>query len=107
MKAKLDLNNENKVVLMVVQALVGAVSPNFRRVAITFDEAMLRLLFVLERESEEDREEIEDVMGEFDALLLSLNEFRFEFNVDITISAGSLPVMDALSSRIVFGRREY
>lgn len=106
MNQKLDLNDQNKITVMLVQALWGAISPNFRMVALALTEPSWQLLFVLENECTADREEIEDVAGEFDALLLSLNAGSIKFNVKIVVSAEALPILDPSSWRIVFRRRE-
>jgi hypothetical protein len=44
-----------------VQALLGTISPNFRLVALGNLGGRWQLRFVLEHESLEDREEIEDI----------------------------------------------
>lgn len=102
----LDLNEKNKITVMLVQALWGAISPNFRMVAISLTEPKWRLCFVLENECSSDREEIEDVAGEFDALLLNLNTGVHNFEVDVTVNAAPLPPVDPKLWRTVYRRRE-
>ena len=63
-----DLATWNSVLLSLVQALYGVISPNFRMVAVDHDPDGWRFIFVLEHEDETDREEIDDVLGEFHAL---------------------------------------
>jgi hypothetical protein len=106
MNQKLDLNDQNKVTVMLVQSLWGAISPNFRMVALALAEPIWQLLFVLENECAADREEIEDVAGEFDALLLGLNSGSVKFDVRIVVSVEPLPALDPSSWRVVFRRRE-
>lgn len=106
MNAKLDLNDQNKVTVMLVQALWGAISTNFRSVALALTEPVWQLLFVLERESAVDREEIEDIAGEFDALLSGMNMGVIKFDLRIVVDDGPLPVLDPSSWRLVFRRRE-
>lgn len=107
MNQHLDLNDKNKVTVMLVQALLGAISPNFRLVAIELTEPSWQLLFVLEKEDNHDREEIEDVVGEFDGLLLGLsNVGTHNFLVNILVSDKELPVLNPSSWRVAFRRRE-
>lgn len=106
MNPQLDLNDQNKVTVMLVQALWGAISPNFRMVALSLAEPVWQLFFVLENESTVDYEEIEDVAGEFDALVLGLNAGAIKFDVRIIVSAEPLPTLDPSVWRIVFRRRE-
>lgn len=59
------------LVLCLVQAMLGAVTPNFRTVHLSVHHgkpAMVRLDFVLAEESAEDREEIDYIVFEFEAM---------------------------------------
>ena len=56
------LEGRNFQVLMLVQALVGAISPNFRMVALCLDKEQWVIKFYLETDIEEDIEEIEEVI---------------------------------------------
>lgn len=106
MNKKLDLNDQNKITVMLVQALWGAVSPNFRMVALSLSEPTWQLLFVLEDECLADREEIEDVAAEFDALLLGLNVGEVQFDVQIKVSTEALELLNPASWRMVYRRKE-
>jgi len=61
---KTNLEEENRQVLNLIQSLFGAISANFRAVSITVENEII-LHFVLEKDNEEDREEIEDIEFEF------------------------------------------
>lgn len=106
MNKKLDLNDQNKITVMLVQALWGAVSPNFRMVALSLSEPTWQLLFVLEDECLADREEIEDVAAEFDALLLGLDVGEVRFDVQIKVSTEPLEPLNPASWRMVYRRKE-
>jgi hypothetical protein len=106
MNPNLDLDDRNRVTVMLVQALWGAISPNFRLVAIRLDESIWQLLFVLEEECSIDREEIDDITAEFDALLLGLNHEAVQFEVKTVIDTQPLPILDPSIWRVVFRRRE-
>lgn len=103
MNAELALNDRNKLAVMLIQALWGAISPNFRMVALYPCKPVYKLLFVLEKDETIDREEIEDVVAEFDALQ---GTGAVKFKVDILVSAESLPWPEP-PWLVVFRRREY
>ena len=64
----IGLEYENEQVLALLQAMWGAISENMLGVSLKCDEEDVHLYFVLERESEDDREEIADIVAELDAL---------------------------------------
>lgn len=106
MKKELDLNTKNAITVMLMQALWGAISPNFRMIALSFSEPKWQLLFVLEIDDAADREEIEDVVGEFDALLLGLNAGTITFETKVVIDSKPLAVLNLLHWITVYRRRE-
>lgn len=91
----------NHLVLALVHALLGLVSPNFRMVALKNDGEVWRLQFVLETDSEMDREAIDDVATEFESLL----SHGIRYEIEITITAGEISWPSA-PTRVVFRRRE-
>jgi hypothetical protein len=60
----MELDEQNRQVVFLVQAMLGMVTPNLRGASVVF-EPDLALHFVLEEDSELDRDEIEDAMFEF------------------------------------------
>lgn len=96
-----DVNGWHRASWALVQALLGAVSENFRRVLLALDEDQWVLEFILERESAEDVEEIEDVATEFEALFDGPVNFRVEIQVNAEPIAWPKP-----PARVVFRRRE-
>ena len=68
-----DLDKENRLVLAVVQALLGVISPNFQAVALVRGRSEWTLHVALRREDEVDRDELADVPGEIEAQLLPLD----------------------------------
>jgi hypothetical protein len=78
---------ENSQVLNLVQALLGAVTPNIRGVAIEFPEGMVRLHFVLGHENEDDRAEIEEVLFDFTALQSK------NVDIDVVVSVSRRPTI--------------
>lgn len=107
MNKPLDLDAKNRVTVMLVQALWGTISPNFRLVAIELTGAIWQMIFILEKEDIRDREEIEDIVGEFDGLLLSLNnEGTHKFTATVSVNNKELPILDHSSWRLVYRRKE-
>ena len=87
--------------LRLVQALLGAISPNFRMVAIAHDGHRWKLMFVLEEDLVEDRQEIEDIAVEFEAL--QEKPIAYEVTVSVVTSRIEWPPQ---SVRVVYRRRE-
>lgn len=98
-----DISNETWMIqtLRLVQALRGAVSPNFRMVALAHENNRWRLIFVLEEQNLEDVDEIEDIGFEFTAL----QETTINYEIDLTVNKAALPWPDG-SVRVVYRRRE-
>lgn len=96
------LAQENAQVLNLIQAMLGAISPNMRRVALQMaDDGGVHLRFLLAKDDEDDREEIDDIVFEFEALQ-SRN-----VRVEVSILVGDQPLSEIdLPGRLVFGRRE-
>ena len=93
---------ENVYVLALVQALYGAVSPNLRAVHLAdASESRVSLHFLLEAESADDREEIGDIVFEFEALLPRLIDTDVTTTVDPSFEA-----LVALPGRGVYHRKE-
>ena len=90
---------ENRQVLNLVQALIGAVTPNFRGVTLECLTEKVMLHFVIDYESEADREEIDDVVFEFEALQST------NVQVEVVVVVSQEPIVE-LAGRRVYGRKE-
>jgi hypothetical protein len=102
MKAELPtLEQWNLFTLSLVQAMLGAISPNFRMVAVSNTAGVWHLLFVLESEDEQDREEIADIATEVEALQDAA--IRYKLEIRVTSEPFTLPGPPA---RVVYQRRE-
>jgi hypothetical protein len=102
----MNINEQNMASFMLMEALLGAISPNFRMVAISFSRDTWKVGFWLEKEDEIDREEIEDALGEFDSLVLGMENPPLKISAVTEISGGSLPRLDVSDWRTIFLRRE-
>src|SRR5262249_21858875 len=95
------LDEWNSTTLALVQALLGAVSPNFRMVALFADGDVWRLQFTLETDNALDREEIDDIASEFEAQHSS----NVEYEVETKVTTGHI-AWPAFPARVVFRRKE-
>jgi len=98
----MSLAEENMQVLNLVQAMLGAVSANFRRVTLELiPPREVRLYFVLERDDPDDREEVDDIAFEFEALQIHGVDLYKKVIVD------TRPIWELnLPGRPVYGRKE-
>jgi hypothetical protein len=97
----MTLAEDNAKVLALGQALLGAITPNFRLVAIRF-EPVVEITIVLEHESEADREEAEDIEFEFVALQDDVGR-----SVKTTVVVNPNPIGDTTHyGRLVYLRKE-
>jgi hypothetical protein len=86
----------------LMQALVGVISNNFRFVAISQKmNGALLVTIILEKENDEDMEEVEDLKTEFEALFPR----RIDYDFDVKISSDPIKWTDR-SAIVVFARRE-
>lgn len=98
----MSLTEENTQVIHLVQAMVGGVTANLRRVTLEVPRpGAVHLRFVLERDDPDDREEIEDIVFEYEAL----QRTGIELDVDVIIDGRPVAEL-GLPGRVVFGRRE-
>ncbi|MCX7358246.1 MAG: hypothetical protein NT015_08910 [Alphaproteobacteria bacterium] len=79
-----ELSRQNMAVVMLGQALLGAITPNFRMVAINLKHEPWQVRFVLESDDVEDREEIGEVEDCFENYVVDMGrpDFRFEVVID-------------------------
>jgi hypothetical protein len=91
----------NRAVVDLVQVLWGVISPNMRLIVLKHDGQRWIFSFVLERDDERDREEIEEVPSEFEAL----QSGPMACDAEIRISDALLEC-DRPSERVIYRRRE-
>jgi len=96
-------NNDlvNNMVLSLVQALCGAISPNFRMVTLCLDGETWLITFFIEFDNADDREEIVDVVAEFEALQSAM----IRLNFSVIVSTEDL-IWPEFPARVVFRRKE-
>jgi hypothetical protein len=95
------MSSQNLQLINLVQAMLGSISGNFRAVFLDCQERRAMITFVLERDTAEDREEIEDILFEFEAL----QETGVEIDKNIII--GLQPIGELKNAgHLVFSRKE-
>lgn len=87
--------------LILMQALLGVISPNFRMIWVTVDNS-ITVHIVLERENSEDQEEIEDLKAEFEALQSENIDYSFK----TYISNEDIDWPSLTSTIVLYKRRE-
>jgi len=93
-------NDQNSAVINLIQAMLGSFTSNWRAVFLKGDSRSMSVTFVLATESREDREEIEDVTFEFEAL-------QPDSDVSIAVLVSEAPIETfADAGRMVFARKE-
>ncbi|WP_457931897.1 hypothetical protein ACT51I_00225 [Pseudomonas aeruginosa] len=78
----MNLIVRNKIIIALVQALLGAISENFRAVLIDFSQGVDVRFFLVE-DLAEDREEIDDVITEFDSLVMGVESVSITYGVAV------------------------
>ncbi|WP_260620631.1 hypothetical protein [Pseudomonas protegens] len=78
----MNLNVRNQIIIALMQALLGAISPNFRAVSIDFSRG-LDVRFFLGRDLIEDTNEIEDVITEFDSLIMGIKALSVRYSIEV------------------------
>ncbi len=105
MSDEISLETVNQEVLALVQALLGSISPNFRVVMLEYKNEIWRLIFILEQDKADDREEIVvDITTAFEAC--HEKGVEYEVAIEITDKDIYLP-KQTLTRRFVYCRKEY
>jgi len=96
-----QLHYENYQVVSAVQALWGAISPNMVAVSINCVGPEVNLHFYLEVDSPTDRERIDDVASDFEALQLA------NIPIHVRVSAiGKKLTLEQIEGRLLYRRYE-
>jgi hypothetical protein len=84
----------------LVQAMLGLITPNWRAVFVTREHSEISVTFILATESVEDRNGIEDVTLDYEALLP-------DCGVSIVVIVNDLPLgIFPKNGRLVYRRKE-
>lgn len=97
-----ELKVWNYQVLMLVQAMLGAVTPNFRMVVLSREGEEWVISFYFEKDVADDIEEVEDIICQYTAYQDSSLKCRRE----VIIGREKLPSLSQ-ADRVVYRRKEY
>jgi len=86
---------------MLVQSMLGAITPNFRMVVLSRDNEGWVVKFHLQDDVEEDVEEVNDIICQYSAYQDSSLKCKWE----ILFGDGELPV-NSETDRVVYRRKE-
>lgn len=90
---------------MLGQAMLGAISSNFRMVVIDLDRPVWLISFFLEKDSAIDREEIEEIISTFEVGMMDVDIPCGGFKAEVSVIPVSQPLPESPGVK-VFLRRE-
>ncbi len=105
------LSEWNWHVLMLNQAMIGAISDNFRMVTLKWDGRNWLVEVVLSEDSDEDQEEAHDIADQMSIFLMDVKDklseqVRADINTEIIVSKSLLSFPSGNQERVVFKKRE-
>lgn len=101
MNMTVELGAWNFQVLMLIQAMLGAVTPNFRMVVLSREDDVWVIKFYLEKNIEDDVDEVEDIICQYTAYQVSDLKCKSE----VLIGNEKLPGLSE-TERAVYRRKE-
>lgn len=102
---RVSIDDQNMVLTMLTQAMLGAISSNFRMVVIDMDRPVWLISFVLEKDSAIDQEEIEEIMSTFEVGMMDVDIPCSGFKAEVLAIPVTQPLPESPGVK-VFLRRE-
>lgn len=102
MSSAVDWEGRNFQALMLNQAMLGAITPNFRMVVLSRKDDEWVIKFFLEADVQDDCDEVEDIMCQFSAY----QDFDLKYKWEVLIGNEALPKISQ-DEMMVFRRKEY
>lgn len=101
----------NWYIVMLGQALLGAITPNFRIIFLRFTGISWEVEVVFEVENQGDREEFADVIEEFAAIIEDVKDkisdtAYLPIVPKIRISSSSIPFVTANNVRMIYRKKD-
>jgi len=93
-------------VLLLLQSTIGAITPNFRMITLSFDDPSWIIEFYFEKEDPDDLDEVDEILGQYGAY--QNNELEYKHHLHF----GTAPIYikniygNDKSLRIVYKRKE-
>jgi hypothetical protein len=98
-----NLEHENRQVLALLQAVMGRISTNMRVIALVPRGREATLKFLLEEESNEDREEIDDMLFEYQSYWDSFEDC--EVNAEVVVIGNRNLTHEDGEGRLIYVRK--
>lgn len=102
---RMGIDDQNMVLAMLTQAMLGAISSNFRMVAIDLDRPVWLISFVLGKDSAIDREEIEEIISTFEVGMMDVDIPCAGFKAEVLVIPATQPLPETPGVK-VFLKRE-
>lgn len=101
MNEETELNVWNFQVLMLVQAMLGALTPNFRMVVLSRESDEWVVRFYIEKNIKSDLDEVEDIVCQYTAY----QDSSLKCKSEVFIGSEVLPSLTEID-RVVYRRKE-
>jgi len=101
----MSIDDQNMVLAILTQAMLGAISSNVRMVAIDLDRPVWPISFFLEKDSAIDREEVEEIISTFEVGMMDVDIPCGGFKAEVLVIPVSQPLPESPGVK-VFLRRE-
>ncbi|RIA31646.1 hypothetical protein DFO61_2371 [Ectopseudomonas oleovorans] len=101
----MSIDDQNMVLALLTQAMLGAISSNFRMVVIDLDRPVWPISFFLEKDSAIDREEIEEITSTFEVGMMDVDIPCAGFKAEVFVIPVTQPLPEAPGMK-VFLKRE-
>ena len=102
---RVSIDDQNMVLAILTQAMLGAISSNVRMVVIDLDHPVWLISFFLEKDSAIDREEIEEIISTFEVGMMDVDIPCAGFKAEVLVLPATQPLPEVPGVK-VFLRRE-
>lgn len=89
---RVSIDDQNMVLVMLTQAMLGAISSNFRMLVIDLDRPVWPISFFLEKDSVIDREEIEEIISTFEVGMMDVDIPCTGFKAEVFVIPATQPL---------------
>ncbi|SFP36580.1 hypothetical protein SAMN05216601_1108 [Ectopseudomonas composti] len=102
---RMSTDDQNMVLAILTQAMLGAISSNVRMVAIDLNRPVWPVSFFLEKDSATDREEIEEIISTFEVGMMDVDIPCAGFKAEVLVTPATQPLPETPGVK-VFLKRE-
>jgi hypothetical protein len=99
------------ITTMLVQALVGVITPNYRMINLAYEDSAWKIEFYVHKEDAEDRENIQFAVEDFGAWMGDIEQFVTKRAItqvrhEIIVGSGPMNETQTETRRTIFKHRE-